>query len=169
MTQDSQDNKPMVDNKVIPVMREAVTTVQMVLFKVLRQNVHDRYVDQVETFHTQLAGAVINNLFGTQPTDSGISDFASTNRELVERELHELKTTVGELVPIITDALRMKTICDNQAGDPSIGSLLMAKALGILQEERELPLPSTFMLQVRTLGSMHGLVEAMDPTAPPEA
>jgi hypothetical protein len=41
MNQDPTDNKPMVDNKVIPVMREAVTAVQMVLFKVLRQSVHD--------------------------------------------------------------------------------------------------------------------------------
>lgn len=169
MTQESADNGPMVDNKVLPVMREAVTTVQLVLFKVLRQNVHDRYVDQNDRYHTQLAGAVINNLFGTQPMDEGVVDFANRNRELVERELHELKDSVRELVPIITDALRMKTICDNQEGIHSIGSLLMAKALGILQEERDLPMPSTFMLQVRTLASAHGLVEPMAPPPSPEA
>lgn len=170
MTQESTENKPMVDNKVVPVMREAVTTVQMVLFKVLRQNVHDRYVDQDDIYHTQLAGAVINNLFGTQPMDEGVIAFASGNRELVERELHELKGSVKALIPIITDALRMKTICDNQEGIHSIGSLLIAKALGILQEERDLPLPSTFMLQVRTLASLHGLVEPMEATtSPPEA
>nr|WP_320012945.1 hypothetical protein [uncultured Desulfobulbus sp.] len=168
MTQETQNDAPMVDNKVIPVMREAVTTVQMILFKVLREKVHDRYVDQNEAYHTQLAGAVINNLFGTQAMDEGIREFATANRELVERELHELKETVQHLVPIITDALRMKTICDNQEGIHSIGSLLIAKALGILQEERELPLPSTFMLQVRTLATSHGLVESMETTPPPE-
>jgi len=150
-------------------MREAVTTVQMILFKVLRENVHDRYVDQDETYHTQLSGAVINNLFGTQPMDDGMRTFANTNRELVERELHELKDTMQPLVPIITDALRMKTICDNQEGIHSIGSLLIAKTLGILQEERELPLPSTFMLQVRTLATSHGLVEPMEASPSPEA
>jgi len=169
MTQEPTENKPMIDNKVVPVMREAVTTVQMVLFKVLRQNVHDRYVDQNETYHTQLAGAVINNLFGTQPMDEGVGVFASGNRELVERELHELRDSVKELIPIITDALRMKTICDNQEGIHSIGSLLIAKALGILQEERDLPMPSTFMLQVRTLASLHGLVEPMEAAPPSEA
>lgn len=169
MNQESTDNKPMVDNKVLPVMREAVTTVQMVLFKELRQSVHDRYVDQSETFHTQLAGAVINNLFGTQPVDAEVSTFGNSNRELVERELHDLKNSVGNLIPVITDTLRMKTICDNQEGIHSIGSLLMAKALGLLQEERDLPLPSTFMLQVRMLASSHGLIEPMEATPPPEA
>ena len=73
------------------------------------------------------------------------------------------------LYEVITDALRMKTICDNQEGIHSIGSLLMAKALGILQEERDLPMPSTFMLQVRTLASAHGLVESMSAPPPSEA
>ncbi|MGD9948080.1 MAG: hypothetical protein AB7U29_06315 [Desulfobulbus sp.] len=169
MNQDPTENKPMVDNKVVPVMREAVTTVQMILFKVLRQSVHDRYVDQPDTYHTQLAGAVMNNLFGTQPLDAEMIAFAGSNRELVERELRDLKDSVGDLIPIITDALRMKTICDNQEGIHSIGSLLMAKALGILQEERELPLPSTFMLQVRLLASTHGLIESMEVGPQPEA
>ena len=168
MNQNTADNTPLVDNKVIPVMREAVTTVQMVLFKLLRQSVHDRYADQTDDFHNQLAGAVINNLFGTQPLDAAITTFGASNRELVERELRELSVTVHALIPIITDALRMKTICDNQEGIHSIPSLLMAKALGILQEERQLPLPSTFMLQVRTLATAHGLIEPMETTPPPE-
>ena len=167
MNQNTADNKPLVDNKVIPVMREAITTVQMVLFKLLRQSAHDRYVDQTDEYHNHLAGAVINNLFGTLPLDNAITAFGAANRELVERELRELSLTVQALIPIITDALRMKTICDNQEGIHSIPSLLMAKALGILQEERELPLPSTFMLQVRTLAAHHGLVESMETTAPP--
>lgn len=167
MNPNTADNKPLVDNKVIPVMREAITTVQMVLFKLLRQSVHDRYVDQTDDYHNQLAGAVINNLFGTQPLDGAITAFGAANRELVERELRELSATVQALIPIITDALRMKTICDNQEGIHSIPSLLMAKALGILQEERELPLPSTFMLQVRTLAAHHGLIEPMESAAPP--
>jgi len=62
----------------------------------------------------------------------------------------------------------MKTSCANQEGVHSIPSLLMAKALGILQEERPLPLPSTFMLQVRTLAASHGLIEPMQAAPPPE-
>jgi hypothetical protein len=153
--------KPFVDNKVIPVMREAVTTVQLILFKVLRQSIHDRYVDQAEPHHTRLAGAVMNNLFGTQPVNEAVVAFAAANRELVERELRQLSGRCVSLIPVLTDALRMKTICDNQEGIHSIPSLLMAKALGILQEDRPLPLPSTFMLQVRTLAADHGLIEPM--------
>ena len=84
-----------VDSKLIPVMREAVITVQMILFKVLKGCVHDRYVDQVEPYHTYLAGAVINNLFGTQPLDAAVAVFASNNRSLVERELRELSSCCG--------------------------------------------------------------------------
>ena len=156
-----QANKPLVDNKVIPVMREAIMTVQMILFKSLRQDIHDRYVDYTEPRHTQLAGAVINNLFGTQPLDAAVVAFAANNRELVERELRELAMRVPALLPLLTDALRMKTICDNQEGIHSIPSLLMAKALGVLQEDRPLPLPSTFMLQVRALAAQNGLIEPM--------
>ena len=149
------------ENRVSPVMREAVAMVQMVLFKVLRQDLHDRYVDRVEPFFSHLSGAVINNLFGEQPLDQAVEWFAASNRELVERELRELAEHCPDLRPVLTDALRMKTICDNQEGIHSIPSLLMAKALGILQEERALPMPSTFMLQVRTLAAVHGLIESM--------
>jgi hypothetical protein len=109
---------------------------------------------------------VINNLFSTQPVDPTVGIFATENRELVERELRELALRLGDLQPMLTDALRMKTICDNQEGMHSIPSLLMARALGILQEDRPLPLPSTFMLQVRKLTAAHGLTESM-PAAPP--
>lgn len=140
--------------------------VQMVLFKVLRQDLHHRYVDQAEPFFSHLSGAVLNNLFGERPLDEAVERFAADNRELVERELHELADRCPDLRPVLTDALRMKTICDNQEGIHSIPSLLMAKALGILQEERALPMPSTFMLQVRTLAAAHSLIEPMQADAP---
>jgi hypothetical protein len=171
MNQEGAGDTPLVDNKVIPVMREAIFTVQMILFKVVRQSVHDRYVDQDGPFHTRLAGAVINNLFGTQPADEAVAGFARENRELVERELRELAEHCQELLPLLTDGLRMKTICDNQEGIHSIPSLLMARALGLLQEDRALPMPSTFMLQVRRLAAEHGLLQPSDPLPvdpPPE-
>ena len=168
MTNQAAGDNHMVDNKVIPVMREAIMTVHMVLFKVLRHNLHDRYVDQVAPFHAHLAAAVIHNLFGTHSEDAAVADFSSRNRELVERELRELAVHCTELLPILTDTLRMKTICDNQQGVHSIPSLLMAKALGLLQEDRPLPLPSIYMLQVRTLAASQGLIEPMQ-AVPPDA
>ena len=168
MNNEAMNEQPLVDNKVIPVMREAIVTVQMILFKILRQSMHDRFIDQVEPHHAHLAGAVINNLFGTRPADAAVGAFAAANRELVERELRELADRCPALLPLLTDALRMKTICDNQESIHSIPSLLMARALGILQEDRPLPLPSTFMLQVRTLAASHGLIAPMAAAPPSE-
>ena len=159
--QNTEQQAGRVDHRLLPVMREAVVMVQMIVFKVLRQSVHDRYVDKVEPFHTHVAGAVMNNLFGTHPIDDSIVEFAAVNRELIERELRDLAAGCPQLIPILTDALRMKTICDNQEGIHSIPSLLMARALGLLQEERALPMPSTFMLQVRKLAAEHGLITPM--------
>jgi len=154
-----------VDNKLIPVMREAILTVRMLLFKALRQSIHDRHIDRTEVEHARLAGAVINNLMGDPSTDAEVASFASANRHLAELELRNLARTCAPLMPLLTDALRIKAICDNQEGIHSIPTLLMAKALGILQEERDLPLPSTFMLNVRRLAAEHGLIVPMAPSA----
>ena len=115
----------------------------------------------------RLAGAVVNNLFGSEPVDSEVIRFAREHRELVEEELRSLADYNQELLPFITDALRMQTICDNQEGIHSVGSLLMARALGLLQEGRNLPLPTSFMFSVRNLAAAHNLVEPMKADPPP--
>ena len=162
---DSGDGRAM-DNRVLPMMRDAITTVQMVLFQALRQSLRERQAELDETLHTRLAGAVINNLFGTRPVDEAVSAFAAANRELVEAELRGLADHCAGLRPILTDALRMHTICDEPEGINSAGSLLMARALGLLDEDRPLPLPSSFMLAVRNLAVAEGLVL---PLLPPQA
>ncbi len=158
---ETEDGEPRVSSKLIPVIREAVTTVQMVAYKILVADIAGRRLELAETDRRQLAGAVINNLFGSEPSDPEVRAFQRGNRELVEEELHLLATSLKTLSPSLTDALRMQTICDNQEGLHSIPSLLMAKTLGVLQEERALPMPSTFMLSVRSLAVHHGLVEPM--------
>jgi len=163
-----EEQEPPFDSKLIPIMREAVLTVQMVLYRVLKENMASRYADWTPEEQGRLAGAVVNNLFGTEALDPAVTDFAREHRELVEEELRGLNEHCGDLVPFLTDALRMQTICDNQEGIHSIGSLLMAKELGILREERELPLPSTFMLSVRNLATAHGIIEKMEAASPPE-
>ena len=162
-----ETGEPAFDSRLIPVMREAVLTVQMVLYRSLKKSLGQRHRDQDDARLGLLAGAVVNNLFGTEALDPSLTEFARDNRELVEEELRGLAEHCSELLPFLTDALRMKTICDNQEGIHSLGSLLMARTLGILQEERNLPLPSTFMLSVRNLASVHGLVEPMQAAEPP--
>ena len=141
--------------------------VQMILYRRLKEDVQTRYQDWSDQDKKWLAGAVVNNLFGTEAADPEVNGFARNHRELIEQELRELKGRVGDLVPHLTDAMRMQTICDNHEGIHSIPCLLMAKELGLLDEERVLPMPSTFMIAVRKLGAEYGLVEALDATPDP--
>jgi hypothetical protein len=61
----------------------------------------------------------------------------------------------------------MQTICDNHEGIHSIPNLLLAREIGLLDEERPLPMPSTFMQSVRQLGADAGLVGAMEAAGVP--
>lgn len=150
-----------IDSKLIPVLREAILTVQMVLYRALKKNISNRFADWPGEKQGRLAGAVVNNLFGSEPVDSEAARFARQHRPLIEEELRALVGYYQELLPFITDALRMQVICDNQEGIHSLGSLLMARALDLLQEERSLPLPASFMLSVRNLAAAHNIVEPM--------
>ncbi len=152
--------------KIVPVMREAIVMVQMILYRRLKEDVQKRYQDWSDKEKQWLAGAVINNLFGTEAADPEVNVFAREHRELIEQELRELKERSADLIPHITDALRMQTICDNHEGVHSIPCLLLAKELGLFDQDRVLPMPSTFMIAVRKLGAEYGLVEEMESTVP---
>ena len=157
---------PEFDPKIVPVMREAIVMVQMILYQRLKEDVQTRYQDWSDQDKTWLAGAVTNNLFGTEAADPEVNAFARKHRELLEQELWELQGRVSDLVPHLTDALRMQTICDNHEGIHSLPCLLIAKELGLLDEERVLPLPATFMIAVRKLGAEYGLIEAIEDSPP---
>lgn len=151
----------LVENKVLPLMREAVLLVRMVLHRKLVESLAERRPELSASARVQLCGALINNLFGTRPEDEAVLRFGREHRHMVEEELRGLAGQVGLLKPVLTDALRMHTICDEQEGINSTASLLMARALGVLDEERPLPLPSTFMLAVRTLAVAEGLAHPL--------
>jgi hypothetical protein len=159
-----------IDSKIIPVLREAILAVQMVLYRCLKKNISNRFPDWPVEKQGRLAGAVVNNLFGSVPADSEVAHFASEHRQLVEDELRGIGDYHKELLPFLTDALRMQTICDNQEGIHSVGSLLIARTLGLLQEQRNLPLPTPFMLSVRNLAAAHNIVEPIQVApAPPQS
>jgi hypothetical protein len=159
---------PEFDSKVVPVMREAIVMVQMILYQRLKDDVQKRYQDWSDQEKQWLAGAVVNNLFGTEAADPEVNIFARKQRQLIEQELRELKGRVADLIPHLTDGLRMQTICDNHEGIHSLPCLLMARELGLLDEERVLPMPSTFMIAVRKLGVEYGLVGSFEATSSPE-
>ncbi|MFZ5797100.1 MAG: hypothetical protein C4563_10895 [Desulfobulbus sp.] len=154
------------DNRVVPVMREAVALVQLVLFTALKNAFAARYIQWPPEDVRRLAGCVVSDLFATPAADPDSGGFASENREMVEEELRGLAAALPELLPVLTDALRMQVFCDREEGVNSLPTLMRAKALGILQEERDLPLPSTFMLAVRALGVEYGLLQPMQAEEP---
>jgi len=155
-----------VDNRVIPVMREAVALVQMVLFRELKDTLAAKYTDLAEEEFRRFIGCLVNDVFGTPAQDPESAAFARRHRDAVEEELRTLAVRVPDILPHLTDALRMQTICDKEEGLNTLPTLLRAKALGILQEDRPLPMPSNFMISVRGLGARYGLLESLVGASP---
>jgi hypothetical protein len=59
----------------------------------------------------------------------------------------------------LTDALRIKFLCDSLEGIDSGPVLVRAERLGILLVDRKVPLPKTFMDLVRRVGVAHNLLQ----------
>ena len=157
-----------LDSKVIPVMREASATVPLILFGQLKETLAEKYSHWDPEQYTRLVGCIVTDLFGTPALEKDSLEFARTHMDVIEIELREMAGNVPDLLPFLTDALRMQTLCDHEEGVNSLPTLLRARAVGVLQEERTVPMPSTFMLLVRQLGSKHGLLKSMpaqDPSA----
>lgn len=162
MNQRESESRERLDSKVIPVMREAVVTVHLVLFRQLKKALAESYSDWGSQDFSQLVGCIVNDLFGTPTDDPESASFARKHRDVIEKELWRITENVPDMLPFLTDALRMQTLCDHEEGINSLPTLLRARTVGVLQEERTLPMPSTFMLSVRQLGSKHGLIKTMD-------
>lgn len=148
-----------LDSKVIPVMREAVAMVQMIVYRELREKLTEKYIDWNQDDYRRLVGSIVNDIFGTPALDTDSVEFAGKHREVVEEELRSLDDNVRDIIPCLTDALRMQTLCDHEEGINTLPTLLRARALGALQEDRPIPMPSTFMILVRQLGAKYGLLE----------
>jgi len=156
-----------LDNRVIPVMREAVALVQMVLFRELKEKLGEKYSAWRPEEYSRLIGCIVSDIFGTPSQDAGTAQFARRHLDTVEEELRALAGSLPEILPYLTDALRMQTLCDREEGKNTLPTLLRARALGILQEDRTIPLPSTFMILIRRLGAEYGLLEPMQANDPP--
>ncbi len=148
-----------LDSKVIPVMREAVAMVQMIVYRELRGRIAEKYADWSPDAYRRLVGSIVNDIFGTAAREPDILRFCRRHIETIEEELRDLAGNVPELLPCLTDALRMQTLCDHEEGINTLPTLLRARALGVLLEDRPIPMPSTFMILTRQLGAQYGLLE----------
>jgi hypothetical protein len=147
-------------SKLIPVLREGVGLVQMVLYKEVRRHLHKHSNTAPETDLATLAGTITNEIFGTPNMADRFRQFREQNHGTIEQEMLSLSDYLGDFCDILTDALRIQTLCDHQENGTESSVLLRARELGILREEREIPLPSSFITRVRELGEAHGLIIA---------
>ena len=132
----------------------------MILFKELRKLYGDRYREKETAERSMLVGAVINALFGMENPEAKFQQFNRTNKAIIEQELVGFASQFPDLLPYLTDALRVQALCDHQQGGDSTPALKQAAELGILVVDRDVPLPSVFMTRVRGLGERHGLTVA---------
>jgi hypothetical protein len=146
------------NSQLLTILQEGVGLVQMILFKELRTLLGNKHSGKDSIFLSMLAGDITNELFGSRNPEEKFQIFRRDNSTMIEQELLGLAQELPALRSNITDALRIQTLCDNQMGKDSTTCLTRADELGILIREREIPLPSTFMTMVRTLGEQHGLI-----------
>lgn len=141
-------------------MREGIGVVQMVIFKELRALFAEKYPERDVTNRSMLVGATINMLFDVENPEERFRNFKHDNAAVIEQELLGFAGQFPQLLPHITDALRILVLCDHQEGEDSTIVLHQAEELGMLMTDREVPLPSTFMTSIRVLGEEHGLTVA---------
>lgn len=144
-----------LENRLLPILRDGVHVIKMVLFKLLRDNLTEHYPHEERIFVNQLTGAVINELFGTPNQEEPFLSFGIANKILIGEELAKLAADYPELRGPLTDALRVQFLCDSQEGLENPALLTRADALGILIRDREVPLPDNFMTLARALGEEH--------------
>ena len=146
-------------NRLLPILREGIEITKMVLYRKLQAFSGPRLPEQSPAFPGQLAAAVINDLFAS-PSElpEPVAAFMTSHRKLIDRERQAFTTEQPEMKIVLTDALRMQTICDLMAGLPEPGLLQRAASAGILLSEREMPLPHTFIDMARRLGKANGLL-----------
>ena len=143
--------------KLLPSLREGIHLIKMILYKELRHHFLGKYASREENFAPRLAGAIINELFGTPNQEEPFLTFSREHRDVIQEELSIMAASHPQCKIPLTDALRVQFICDSQEGLENSLALSQAKELGLLIQEREFPLPNQFMTLVRSLGEMNAI------------
>ena len=153
--------------RLVPLLREGVDVIKMVLFKHLKEHIRSSRRALEPAQIVRLTGAAVNELFGHVPAEEPHLSFALRHGELIENILREIPTALAPLRAPLTDALRMQCLCDSYEGRDSTHVLSRAKELGILVLDRDVPLPAPFISLVRSWGIASGLLSP--PATPPSS
>lgn len=147
-----------VPEKLIASLREGIAIVQMIFFKELKNVILAEHGDKSPEFVSMLCGALTNKVFGTENQEQRFVDFRTANKGLIEQHLLRLKDDLPQMRKAVTDAIRIQVLCDSHENDDTSQTLVDADNIGYLIQDRELPMPSTFMTIIRNLGEQHGLI-----------
>lgn len=149
-----------VDRKLIPSLREGIDVVKMIFFKKLKAYLLKKFPEEGDAYAGMLAGAMMNDLFGSPNPQEKFRIFAEENSKRIRQELENVSREFKDLCILLTDALRMHFLCNHQEGIEGNNEEILKKArtYGILIESRDVPLPKGFMELVYRVGKANGLV-----------
>jgi len=153
-----------LEPQLVPVLREGIDVIKMVLFRELKSLLLSRGREPV--YVNKLTGAVVNELFGVMPSGAVIESFSRTNQDAVQKTLGMISTKLDYLKIPLTDALRIQFLCDSHEGLNSTAVLEKAQKRDILIVERDVPLPGAFMNIVRSFGRSYGILDPQPLTTP---
>lgn len=146
------------ESKLIPIMREGVEVIKMIFFKEMKENLVRKHPEQDVAYGGRIAGAVLNELFGTPNTQEPFATFVQENQEVIFTTLSAVAEEFEKLRIPLSDAIRMQFLCDSMEGNENTAVLERAEELGVLIVDRDLPMPHHFIELVRRLGSSYDLV-----------
>jgi hypothetical protein len=152
------DTNSTEDSRLLPILREGVAVIQMIFFKQVKETVSKTYADLDPQSQTMLSGAITNEVFGSQNMEEKFLSFRNKHQGLIEQELIDIKDKIPQIIPALSDALRIQVLCDNQEGKDSTHLLKQAHSFGLLPVDRDVPMPSAFMETVRSLGAVYKLI-----------
>lgn len=156
--QGTRGNHEEVTGKLVPVLREGIEIVKMVLFRELQGLVASLHQGREKAFINRMSGTVMNELFGTPNPEASFVAFAAEHQQDIAAILGQIGARLEHLRIPLTDALRMSVLCDYQEGVDSSELLSRASDYGILLTEREMPMPHKFIELVRRVGAAFGFI-----------
>ena len=148
-----------IDAKLVPVLREGIDIIKMVLFNELKPFLEKRYPERDPGDITRLTGAVVNDLFGVENMEEPFASFTKENAQVIKKEVEAIATNFDHLRIPLTDAFRIQYLFDSHEDVNSESVLEKAKNLNIILTDREVPLPGAFMSLVRSFGVAYKILE----------
>ncbi len=150
------------EGKLIPILRQGIDIIKMVLFKELKPHLEKSYPRMTSKDITRLSGAVVNTIFGIQNPETRFVEFANQHHRRIKREVDAFADNFNHLQIPLTDALRVQYLCDRHEGIDSQAVLEKARRLKLLIDDRDIPLPGAFLSLVRTFGVAYKVLEPID-------